>query len=138
MKHIKNLLVPKYILFLIALFWAGIITYFCLVTSNDLPIVNISNIDKCIHAFFHFIFTFLWFLFFKKQLKSNYKLMPLFLSLLFSFVFGIIIEMLQELFTTTRHADVTDVLANLAGAILAFFFVIICNRINILNSILKN
>nr|WP_315149544.1 VanZ family protein [uncultured Flavobacterium sp.] len=138
MKHIKSLLVPKYILFLIALFWAGIITYFCLVTSNDLPIVNIPNIDKCIHTFFHFVFTFVWFLFFRRQLKFKYNLIPLLLSLLFSFVFGMIIEILQEFYTTTRHADVTDVLANLAGAVLAFFSVLICNRINILNSILKN
>jgi VanZ family protein len=138
MKHIKSLLVPKYILFLVALFWAGIITYFCLVTSNDLPTVNIPYIDKCIHTFFHFVFTFVWFLFFRRQLKFKYNLISLLISMLFSFVFGMVIEILQELFTTTRHADVTDVLANVAGAVLAFFSVLICNRINILNSILKN
>lgn len=129
---------PKYILFLVALFWAGVIAYFCLVKSSDLPVVNILYIDKCIHAFFHFVFTFVWFLYFRKQLRFKYDLKPLMLSLLFSFVFGILIEILQELFTTTRHADVADVLANLTGAVLSVFSVLICNRFNILNSILKN
>ena len=129
---------PKYILFLIALFWAGVIAYFCLKNSSDLPIVNIPNVDKCIHTFFHFVFTFVWFLFFRKQLKFKYDLKPLLLSLLFSLVFGLIIEILQESFTTTRHADLIDVLANFTGAILAVFSVLICKKFNMLNSILKN
>lgn len=129
---------PKNLLFLVALFWTGIVAYFCLIRSSDIPVINIPNFDKCIHAFFHFVFTFVWLLFFRRQLKFKYNLIPLLLSLLFSFVFGIVIEILQELFTTTRHADVMDVLANLAGAVLAFFLVLICNKINILNSILKN
>ncbi|PJJ09564.1 VanZ like protein [Flavobacterium sp. 1] len=129
---------PKYILFLVALFWAGVIAYFCLVKSSDLPVVNIPGIDKCIHTFFHFVFTFVWFLFFRKQFKFKYDLKPLMLSLLFSFVFGILIEILQELFTITRHADVADVLANLTGAVLAVLSVLICNKFNVLKSILKN
>nr|WP_315195430.1 VanZ family protein [uncultured Flavobacterium sp.] len=129
---------PKYILFLVALFWAGVIAYFCLENSSDLPVVNIPNVDKCIHTFFHFVFTFVWFLFFRKQLKFKYDLKPLLLSFLFSFLFGMTIEILQELYTTTRHADVLDVLANLTGASLAVLFVLICNKFNILNSILKN
>jgi VanZ family protein len=130
--------VPKYIRFLIALFWAGVVAYFCLIKSSELPVVNIPNVDKCIHAFFHFVFTFVWFLFFRKQLKFKYFLRPLLFSLLFSFVFGICIEILQELFTTSRHADVSDVLANLTGAILAVLFVLTCNKFNVLNSVLKN
>lgn len=128
----------KYILFLIALFWAGVIAYFCLVKSSDLPVVNIPNIDKCIHTFFHFVFTFVWFLFFRKQLKFKYDLKPLLFSLLLSVVFGLLIELLQELFTLTRHADVLDVAANLTGAVLAVLAVLICNKLNILSSILKN
>jgi VanZ family protein len=129
--------VPKYILFLVALFWAGVIAYFCLVKSSDLPAVNILYIDKCIHTFFHFVFTFVWFLYFRKQFRFKYDSKPLMLSLLFSFVFGILIEILQEVFTITRHADVMDVLANLTGAVLSVLLVLICKRINILKPILK-
>ncbi|PZX93541.1 hypothetical protein DOS84_08935 [Flavobacterium aquariorum] len=128
---------PKYFLFLVALLWTGIVSYFCLVNSNEIPVINIQNLDKCIHTFFHLVFTFVWFLFFQKQFQSDNRIKPLMYSFIFSFVFGIAIEILQNLITTTRSADVLDVLANVVGAILAVFMVVICNRFNILNSILK-
>jgi VanZ family protein len=46
-------------------------------------------------------------------------------SFLFSVFFGIGIEIAQELFTTTRHAEVFDVLANLSGATLMVAVVIL-------------
>ncbi|WP_116796187.1 VanZ family protein [Flavobacterium sp. 103] len=128
---------PKYFLFLVALIWTGIVSYFCLVNSNEIPVINIPNLDKCIHTFFHLVFTFVWFLFFRKQLQSDNAIKPLMYSFVFSFVFGIAIEMLQQSITTTRHADILDVVANSIGAILAVFTVLICNKFNILNSILK-
>lgn len=51
--------------------------------------------------------------------------MPLIASFLFSVFFGIGIEIAQELFTTTRHAEVFDVLANLSGATLAVAMVLL-------------
>ena len=39
-----------------------------------------------------------------------------------SILFGILIEVLQELCTTTRSADVFDMLANSLGAIVAYIF----------------
>ncbi len=125
-------------MFFIALFWTGIILYFCLVDSKDIPAIQIANLDKYVHTFFHFVFTFIWFLFFKKQLQCNNTIKPLVYSFLFSFVFGICIEFLQEIVTTTRHGDVLDVLANLTGATLAFFTVVICDKLNLFNSVLKN
>jgi len=53
---------------------------------------------------------------------------PLLISFLLSFGFGISIEILQELFTTTRHADLFDVLANLTGATIAILGVVLWNR----------
>jgi VanZ family protein len=135
---IKNLLVPKYLLFLVALLWTGVVTYFCLIKSSDIPSIEIPNLDKCVHAFFHFVFTFVWFLFFRKQLQLDYVTKPLLYSFLFSFIFGIGIEIGQELITTTRHGDVLDVVANVTGAILAVFTVLMCNKFKLLNSILKN
>jgi len=130
--------VPKYLLFLVALLWTGIVAYFCLVQSSDLPVVEIPNLDKYIHFFFHFVLTFVWFLFFSKQLKFQKVLKPILFSVVLSFVFGIVIEILQELVTTTRHADVLDVLANLTGVTLAVFAVLLCYKYNVLNIILKN
>ena len=128
---------PKYLLFLVALLWTGIVSYFCLVNSNEIPVINIPNLDKCIHTFFHLVFTFVWFLFFSKQLKLDTIFKPLMFSVVFSFVFGITIEVLQNLITTTRNADAFDIVANMVGSILAVFVVVICDKSSVLNSILK-
>ncbi len=45
-----------------------------------------------------------------------------------SFLFGASIELMQKYFTTTRSADVFDVLANLAGASLAVFTILFLNK----------
>ena len=103
--------------------------FFCLTPSNDIPTVNIPNLDKLVHAFFHFVFTILWFLFFKKQVKKKNQLKLLVVAVCFSLLFGIGIEVLQNKLTTTRSGDFFDVLANLTGAILAFFLVLFAKRI---------
>nr|WP_255557646.1 VanZ family protein [Flavobacterium taihuense] len=125
-------------MFLVALLWTVIVAYFCLIKSSDIPVINIPNLDKCIHVFFHFVFTFVWFLFFRKQIQTDNFQNPLLYSFILSFVFGITIEILQELVTTTRSADIFDVLANLTGALVTVFTVFICNKLNILNSIFKD
>jgi VanZ family protein len=129
--------VPKYLLFFVAVLWTGLITYFCLIQSSAIPTIEIPNLDKCVHTFFYFVFTFVWFLFFRKQLQIANGFKPLFFSFLLSLIFGIIIEILQEVITTTRQADIFDVFANLTGSILAILTVLICNKLNVLNSILK-
>ena len=121
----KNLLVPKQIYFLAALLWAGVIAFFCLVQLNNVPLGEVSNLDKLVHVFFHFVLTVLCFLFFQKYANALNSLKPIILSFLFSVFFGIGIEIAQELLTTTRHADVFDVLANLSGAILGVAVVIL-------------
>jgi VanZ family protein len=122
--------VLKRIFLLAALFWTGVILFFCLEDASNIPQIDIENIDKVIHAFFHFVFTFLWFLFLKKKLKSTSIFKPLLYSFVFSFVFGVAVEIMQELFTTTRSADVLDELANLSGAILAILTIIVINKYN--------
>lgn len=112
-------------------------SYLCLVSSNKIPVINIPDLDKCIHTFFHLVFTFVWFLFFSKQLQVDTISKPLLFSVAFSFAFGIIIEILQNIVTTTRNADAFDIVANMVGTILAVFVVVICDKTKILNLILK-
>ncbi len=121
----KNLLVPKQIYFLAALLWAGVIAFFCLIQLNNVPLGEVSNLDKLVHVFFHFVLTILCFLFIQKYTNAINSLKPILISLLFSVFFGIGIEIAQELFTTTRHADVFDVLANLSGAILGVAVIVL-------------
>jgi glycopeptide antibiotics resistance protein len=102
-----------------AVVWAGIIAFFCLVQLNNVPLGNVSNIDKYVHGFFHFVLTSLCYLFLKNQMSSLNSIKPLVFSFLFSFFFGIVIEISQELFTISRHADIYDVSANTSGAVLA-------------------
>jgi VanZ family protein len=122
--------VLKQVFFWAAVFWTGIIAFFCLVQLNNVPFERVSNLDKLVHTFFHFVFTSLWFLFFKKHFSNSNISKPLLISFLLSFGFGISIEILQELFTTTRHADLFDVLANLTGATIAMLGIVLSNRFN--------
>ncbi|MBC7847396.1 MAG: VanZ family protein [Flavobacterium sp.] len=110
-----------------ALFWSGVILFFCLIKSSDLPQIEVPYLDKAIHATFHFVFTVLWFLFFKKKLNTSNIFRPLVISFVFSFFFGIAIELMQQFFTTTRSADVMDELANLSGATLAVITIVVLN-----------
>ncbi|WP_342032615.1 VanZ family protein [Flavobacterium keumense] len=119
----------KNIFFWIALCWTGVVSFFCLTSSNDIPTVNIPNLDKFVHAFFYFVFTILWFLFFKKQVKKKNQFKFLVVAVCFSLLFGIGIEILQDKLTTTRSGDCFDVLANLIGTIIAFSFVLFAKQI---------
>jgi VanZ family protein len=122
--------VRKKIFLLAALFWTGVILFFCLENAKNIPQINILYIDKVIHAVFHFVFTALWFLYLKKKLNSANSFKPLALAFVFSFFFGIAIELIQQFFTTTRTADVFDVLANISGATLAIITIILLNKYN--------
>ncbi len=119
----------KQLFFGMALFWAWIIAFFCLIKSSTIPAVSIPNLDKVVHAFFHFVLTLLWFLFFQKQMKAKSVFKPLYSAVLFSFFYGIGIEIMQGLFTDTRSADVLDVLANITGAILASVAILVLKKI---------
>mgnify|MGYP006155949065 CR=1 FL=1 len=114
---------PKQLLLIWAIICSGIIAYLCLTDSGNLPAVNFPSLDKIVHFCFHFGFTISWILFFKKELKGkapdDYK--AYLISFIFSVFFGITIEILQGVLTVTRASDVTDVLANALGALVAVF-----------------
>jgi VanZ family protein len=111
--------VLKQIYFGLALSWTLFVAFLCLASFNSLPRVSLQNADKYVHFTFHFVFTFLWFLYFnQKNNKSNY--LNLFLVVFFlSFSYGIGVEIMQGLFTSSRKADVFDVVANTTGSIAA-------------------
>ena len=125
----------KQIVFWIALLWTGVVLFLSLVQADKIPAVNIQNLDKVVHAFFHFVFTSLWILFFKTQIKDPDSYKPYVISFLFSVLFGITVEMLQGQYTTTRKEDALDVAANLAGATLAVFSIILYFKNKHLNKI---
>jgi VanZ family protein len=116
-KLTNNLLVLNKIYLILALIWTTIVTFLCLINNNELPIPKFEkNTDKLGHMVFHIGITSLWFLYFKYKFV-NVKT-ALIQAFLFSFVYGILIEIAQGLFTATRSADILDVAANTTGALL--------------------
>jgi VanZ family protein len=121
--------VLKKLFFLAAVIWTAIVSTLCLVQSESLPVVNIENLDKFIHAFFHFVFTSLWFLFLISHTTDKKIFMPLMIAFMLSVFFGIAIEVLQGLYTTTRKEDALDVAANISGATLAVLSIVMYYKI---------
>ena len=128
-KLTKNLSEHKTTILWLAIIWIAIVTYFCLASFNELPKIEVNNFDKFGHITFHFGITFLWFLVFKfYSLNENKKALRK--AFLFSFFYGITIEIFQDQFTTTRSGDALDVLANTSGSLLAIIFIMFSARYN--------
>ncbi|WP_309641780.1 VanZ family protein [Flavobacterium sp.] len=116
MEHKKALLC-------LASLWTILIAVLCLVSFNSLPKIGISGADKYVHVTLHFVFTMLWAFYLKaKNPNSSNSLLKVVLA---AVVYGIAIEIAQELFTTTRKADILDVLANTFGSVLAIIVILI-------------
>lgn len=123
MKIIKHSLARKIFLCL-AISWTLVIAYLCLISFKELPTlsVQVDNMDKWVHFALHFVFTSLWFLGLKsKEEKGLTLVLKVFAA---SLSYGIAIEISQWLFTTTRNADIKDVMANSSGSIAAIFTIL--------------
>nr|MCH9660199.1 VanZ family protein [Bacteroidota bacterium] len=110
---IKKLSEPK-ILIWIGVGYSLIITTLFLLPAKEVPEVRVPFVDKIVHLVIFSVLTFIWLWFCesKKLLKYIARVV------LLIFVYGIIIETLQELFFETRTADVWDVLANTIGILM--------------------
>ena len=115
---------PKNIYLSVALIWTCSILFLCLASFNNLPDVDLENADKYVHFTFHFVFVNLWFLYFNsKNQKTNIKLgIFIFIS---SVLFGILIELAQRVFTSTRKGDFLDIVSNVSGAFFALLLILI-------------
>jgi len=122
MKITQHLSERKFLYF--AFFWSIFIGYICLITIKKTPVlVSIPFKDKIVHFLFYFILFYLW----KKAL--NVKEIKNQIKIVFVVVlYGIIIEVFQGIFTSDRHADIFDVLANTLGAVSAFVFLRFVNK----------
>lgn len=115
---INNLLVLKKTVLVLAIGWTLLIAFLCLITFHKLPTFGVSGTDKLVHLTFHFFFVLFWGWY--SIIKNKEILLSKIVRIVtISLVYGVIIEFLQEAFTTSRHADFLDVIANLIGALLA-------------------
>ena len=111
-KIIKHLSERNFLFF--AIVWTVFITVASLVSSSAIPKVNLLWNDKIVHFLFYFFFVVFW----SFALHKNFYLKKYsFIIVVFAIVYGIIIEVLQGVLTSSRQADFYDVLANTAGAI---------------------
>src|SRR5690606_4460648 len=110
----------SYFLFM-AVFWLLLVTAACLIPVEVVrdvePDFKIS--DTIAHGFFYFVNTILYFFYFY---KPGLKGILLKVSL-FSFVYGMIIEVLQLELPFGRSAELNDVLANGIGILTAALFI---------------
>lgn len=114
--------------FVIAILWTCFVTTLSLITissENGKSIVFDFN-DKYVHFAFYLVFVIVWFWFLiKTKFAKNAKN----IALISAILYGIIMEICQGVFTTTRTPDVYDVVANTLGAL---------TGITIINQVYKN
>lgn len=116
--------------FVAAFAWTLLLTVLCLVNTGSLEeidVIELDGKDKIIHFSFYFVFTIAWYMFFKSRYGSNAKVKGL--TFLFAVFYGVLIEVLQYLFTSGRSADVMDALANSAGSAFAIACIWLYNKI---------
>lgn len=85
--------------------------------------------DKYAHFTFYFVFTILWFLYFKSvAVAVNQTKSIRIVVFSVAVVLGIAIEICQGLFTKDRSADITDVAANTLGSAVAILILWLLNK----------
>ena len=119
----KNIL-PLAVVYSIAL------AILCLISFSKFPKIKVSNADKIFHSSAYIVLAGIWYYAFFYHFKKGQKA-SIINSVFLSFTFGMIIEVLQEVFTTTRQADILDVLANTLGIMVFVVFILIKNRITV-------
>lgn len=97
-----------------ALAWTVLITVLSLISLNNQQPSAIPYKDKMVHFVFYFVFILLWFRF--KKSESHNKKTGL-LIFVIAVGYGVLMEICQSAFTTTRSADIYDVIANSLGAL---------------------
>ena len=111
----------------IALGWTITILISCLTSNQTMSGIGLSfaGYDKFVHIGIYFVLTLLWLLYYSTT--NNFKKIYIYIAITI-FCYGVLIEVLQELLTKDRSADLLDVLANTFGIILATFVFFIYNK----------
>lgn len=103
--------------------WMLVIAVLSFLPSSNLPHVHFFHIDKAVHfCLYFFLFLFTAFGWLRQWRFIWLKSLPLHYVMFFCWTFGVAIELGQEVFTTDRHFDCSDIAANSLGALLAFMF----------------
>jgi len=97
-----------------------------LISLNNGLGIGVQVSDKILHAFGYCLLTISWLLTFRPKTYQWKSTVPIVSAV---FIYGIIIEILQGIFTNNRQADLYDVFANFAGITVAtLFFVLVFKK----------
>jgi VanZ family protein len=97
--------------------WAAIILWLSLSPGSGMPKVDIPHFDKAVHFVFYLILAVLMFYGWMKQDVFPALYRQAFIGIiLIAVTYGVAIELMQESFTTNRHFEVMDVVADAGGA----------------------
>ena len=119
---IKSLLESKQLLVVCILYSVFITIIFLLPTKEISKLFDtFIPIDKLVHVVIFLVLTFLW-LFYVNSVLNDIKPIVLFFILAVCLFYGILIEVTQELYVSSRGADVLDVIADLLGSSLGLLF----------------
>lgn len=84
-----------------------------------MPKTGLSIEDKLLHFAAYFVFAYLWYYAFKNHIFNTSTSKTMITAVVFAIIYGIIIEVLQGLFTANRVTEFNDAIANSLGAIFA-------------------
>lgn len=114
-------------------FWLSItlyvaILYLCMMNTQSLPEVSMTNFDKLVHFLMFSSLTLILYFELTNRLKNRISIQKIIgLAFLIPTLYGGLIEILQECFSPTRSGDLLDFVWDTIGA---FFGLIVCLGIN--------
>ncbi len=117
----------KQIALILAIGYTLSLTLLSLISLNGLPELGSSFDDKIYHLIAYMLMTLLWF----NVLRTTSAKFKILYSAIISIGYGIIIEVFQALFTTSRNEDIEDVIANSIGVILGVVIIIMYRKIKL-------
>jgi VanZ family protein len=129
-KLIKKLSEPKTVLFISVIYTILITIAFLSPVKGTIKLDFFIPLDKVIHVSFYLALSFLWLSYLYVSGKITEIIKTILGVIIICFIYGTVIEVIQELWVPSRGADLLDVMANTIGAILgSFLFWNIKNRI---------
>ncbi len=100
------------------------LTIISLINVNDFPKLGVDYEDKIFHVLAYGLLNLLWYY----TLRNLKIVRPVFMAMVLSLIYGIILEVLQGQLTVTRNLDIIDILANSIGVTIVSLFIVIRNK----------
>lgn len=117
------------ILLMVSVLYTIALAAISLLSIGDFPNIEIDNGDKYWHAIAYGFLCLIWYL----VLTSYNILQALRIAIFIAVVYGIVLEILQGVFTGSRISDIYDILANCAGVAFISFIILVRNKTHIKN-----